>query len=559
MALAGLASCSDDEITPTPATTLGPDYEYVGTDQGNFTAAEWYPGGELGTTDNITRSSYEDETQAVTNLGLSSTFKSGEQLFERNFVQELASTTPFRGLGPAWVRTSCIQCHPGYGHGKRVESYEANSTFGNGYLLVIYHNKDSEETDESGTPLYTKNSYISEVTGMPQTKASSPFLPPVEESGIHISWNNAPEGALPFQFADGETYSLIYPEVTIDETAFNTNPIPKDYEVRLETTIGIYGTGMLDAIDEEDIKEQYQLEAAAGADLNPAMWDKSANDWASSAWYTLADGTKSIKRYTYALTRASLQDGPGANAIWNITNVTRSDRKKLYTTDAWAKAMSENEEVVNTILQDPSSPYYNDGTKEGVQNAILTLLSPNTDQTSNGIHDFSVEMSDQDFYDLMVWHRGLAVPRARNLNSTQVQNGKKIFYEIGCTNCHRPSWTTGQDNYWAPENIKSFAKGLPKYPNQTIWPYTDLVQHRLYMLNDIRTGWCRTTPLWGRGLSLQNTGAQDRLHDARARNVIEAIMWHGYSTESDAFEQAQKFYDLSKEDRDAVVAFIDAI
>ena len=49
------------------------------------------------------------------------------------------------------------------------------------------------------------------------------------------------------------------------------------------------------------------------------------------------------------------------------------------------------------------------------------------------------------------------------------------------------------------------------------------------------------------------------LHDGRARNLTEAIMWHGYSRESDAFRSAEKFYNLPKEDRDAVVAFIRAI
>ena len=71
--------------------------------------------------------------------------------------------------------------------------------------------------------------------------------------------------------------------------------------------------------------------------------------------------------------------------------------------------------------------------------------------------------------------------------------------------------------------------------------------------------WCRTTPLWGRGLSKANTGAEDRLHDDRARNVIEAIMWHGYSKKSDAYAATEKFYYLSPADREAVVAFIDAI
>ena len=54
----------------------------------------------------------------------------------------------------------------------------------------------------------------------------------------------------------------------------------------------------------------------------------------------------------------------------------------------------------------------------------------------------------------------------------------------------------------------------------------------------------------------------DRLHDCRARNVIEAIMWHGCSREggqSDASWSVEKFRQLSKADRDAVVKFINAI
>ncbi len=560
-----VTACSDDKVT-TSGTE--PDEKYVGQAVGNFTEAEWYPGGIDGTTDNVGSASYEDETPAVTALGLSSTFKSGELFFERNFVETNTSTTPFRGLGPAWVRSSCIQCHPGYGHGKRVESYDANSTAGNGYLLVVYPPPAGPAVDANGkTNKNDATSNITEVTGMPQTKASSPFLPPVDESGIKIEWKKADDGALPTKFADGETYELIYPEVTIAPSAFNTDPVPDNYEVRLENTIGIYGTGLLDAISEADLKAQYQ-ESAKHATLNPAMWDSVANDWAPTAYYSLADGkwadgtdakgVKAIKRYTYALTRASPQDGPGANAIWNITNVTRSDRRKLNTTDAWAKAMSENASVIAAIKNDPSSPYHADGTDDGIKNAVRTLLSPNTDQSGNGIHSFVDEMSDKDYYDLMVWHRGLAVPRARNLNSTEVQRGKQLFYEMGCTNCHRPSWTTGNDNYWTSNNVAAQGQ-LPRYQSQTIWPYSDMLQHRLFMKNDIRTGWRRTTPLWGRGLSMSNTGASDRLHDARARTVVEAIMWHGYSKKSDAYTAAEKFYNLKKADRDAVVAFIEAI
>ena len=537
------------------------DAKYIGQAVGNFSADEWYPGGRLGTTDNVTEGCYEDETPAVTEMGLSRAFNLGEAAFERNFT---INTEPFKGLGPAYLRTSCLDCHPGYGHGKRQEYYKAG--YGNGYLLVVYHPADGANSDDGP--------YVAEVTGMPQTKAVAPFLPPIDEDQIVLNWLKVDqmESGLPMTFPDGESYELIYPELSIPEKAFNTDPTPyqtgnKAVAFRLESTIGIIGTGLLDAIPEEDIKAQYQAEAPY-VELNPAFWDKAANDFAPTAWYTLAEGrfadgtpapagTRKLKRFTYAMTRASLQDGAGANAIWNITNVSRGDRPYLYTTKAWAQAMSQNESVIAAIQADPSSPYYADGTKEGIAAAVRGLLDPSTNQFDNEWHNFTPEMGDDQYYNFLVWHRGLSIPRARDLNREEVQRGKRLFTEMGCASCHRPEWNTKTDNYWAPAIVDG--KPLPRYENQKIYPYTDMIQHRLYMKNGIHGSWCRTTPLWGRGLSKANTGAEDRLHDDRARNVVEAIMWHGYSKKSDAYDSTEKFYKLSKSDRDAVVEFINAI
>ncbi len=582
-----LGACSDDDEVPADGGgslgSLVPADSVFGVANDVFSAEEWYPGGQLGTTEGV---SYSDPAPAVTAVsGMETSFNKGEDFFEHLYT---ITEAPRKGLGPAWTRNSCIHCHPGYGHGKRQDSYRAN-TVGNGYLLVVYHPTAGVAAD--GTA-YAANSYISEVTGMPQTQAMHPFKAPIDESQISITWvpvTSMPSG-LPMTFPDGESYSLIYPEVTIPQTAFNTNPLPDNYEVRLESTIGIYGTGLLDAIDQDSMKLEYQRQAAAAIArgenvsdaLNPAMWDASANDWAASAWYNLADGQQRIKKFTYAMTRGSLQDGAGANAIWNITNVTRSDRHYLYTTKPWAKAMAEDREVIDYIKQhgsDRSSvlyPYYADGTDEGIAERVNLLLGLNAASDSATFRRYFVdgapyngeeEMSDKDYYDFMVWHRGLAVPAARDLNTDEVKRGKQLFMQMGCASCHRPSWTTGDDEYWVDNSIKAYAAAngldaqniLPRFPRQKIWPYTDMVQHRLFMANDIRTGWCRTTPLWGRGLSRRLTGADDRLHDCRARNVVEAIMWHGYSAESDAFSSAKQFYNLSKADRDAVVAFIEAI
>lgn len=564
-------ACSDDD-EKSGGTIVETDAKYVGQAVGNFSADEWYPGGQLGTTDNTVAGCYEDPAPAVEQQGLTENFFIGEQLFERQFT---INTGAFKGLGPASVRTSCLDCHPGYGHGKRKDSYSTAYGNGNGYLLVVYHPTDGANSNDGG--------YISEVTGMPQTQATSPFLPPIDESQIRLEWKKvtAMESGLPLKFADGESYELIYPELDIPVSAFNTDPKPSNLAFRLESTIGIMGTGLIDAIDNKAIEEQYAAEAKALRDagldvseyLNPNFWDESTQSMAAGAYYpvfgkdgvsggTYADGGaytdgKLVKRYTYALTRGSLQDGPGANAIWNITNVSRQDRPKLYSTKAWATAMSNNSDVINAIKADPTSPYYADGTDEGIKNAVSILLDPSTNQFDNEIYNFTPDQSMDNFYALMVWHRGLAIPRARNLNDEDVQRGKELFMEMGCATCHRPKWETSDDNYITPDAIAD--KKLPRYKNQTIYPYSDFVQHKLYMINDIHGSWCRTTPLWGRGLSSINTGAEDRLHDCRARNEVEAIMWHAYSKKSHAYESAKKFYDLPKADRDAVVKFLRAI
>ena len=555
----GLTGCSDSSDTIEENPLLGeltPSEDVFGKATGNFTAEEWYPGGQLGTTE---KASYSAATPAVVNIaGMESDFNTGEDFFEHLYTFE---QEPRKGLGPAWVRNSCIACHPSYGHGKRQTEYRANQ-IGNGYLLVIYHPDD--------------NSYVSEVTGMPQTQAAAPFKAPIDESLISIEWKTvtAMESGLPMQFEDEGGYSLIYPEVRIPQEAFNTNPKPSNYDVRLESTIGIYGTALLDAISDEDIEAQWKSESRF-VTLNPAMWDNEAKTFKPAAYYSAKynDTGKHhgdhgpLKRFTYAMTRGSLQDGAGSNAIWNITNVSRSDRNWLYTTSAWAQAMSEDPDVIASIKADPSSPYYADGSEAKIADAVRNLLDPSTNQFDNQWHKFAPEMNDKQYYQFMVWHRGLAVPAARNLNSSDVQRGKELFSQIGCAQCHRPSWTTGSDDMWIDASIKAYAKSigkdanqlLPRYPGQTIWPYTDMVQHRLFMENDIRTGWCRTTPLWGRGLSRRLTGADDRLHDCRARTVVEAIMWHGYSKQSDAYRATEKFYHLKKADRDAVVKFIESI
>lgn len=509
----------------------------------SWIAVETYAGGELGTTFNRSASAFEDPAPAVEQAGMEYDFKQGEYFFERTFTQ---NTEPFDGLGPLYLRASCLDCHPGYGHGKRMERYRWND-YGNGYLLVLYDPSD--------------NSYLTSLTGMPQTQAVAPFKAPLDETKISIEWKEYTD-EWGNEFPDGEKYSLIYPEVTIPADAYYVPILSKNGEldasevgIRLESTIGIYGSGLIDAIPDDSLLVQYQKEEAMGLPLNPAIY--AGGQWQSQYSNTRqGDGEKHPFRYTYALSRGAVQDGPGANAIWNITNVTRSDRRYHYMTAAYATKASQDPEVQAEFYN--YFPEYR--TDAGVEKDIYNyLMGEYKDEDGNTVAVVDAEMNDEDYVDFMVWHRGLAVPAARDLDDPVVQRGRKLFREIGCATCHRPSWKTGADELNDPNNFFSHGDSrLPKYPYQTIWPYSDFVQHQLKMVNDIRGGWCRTTPLWGRGLSQICSGHQDRLHDCRARNVIEAIMWHGGSG-SDARKSTEAFRELTVDDRNAIVAFINAI
>ena len=572
-----LTSCHDDDNN-TPRSDEG---AYVGKAVGNFAASEWLPGGELGTTDNVGSNAFSDEAPVVdNNKEHFDLFFQGEQIMERQYT---VNTGAFKGLGPASVRRSCFDCHPNYGHGKFFQQYTTKYANGNGYLLAIY--KASPDPDNSDG-LSNDGDFIKEVTGMPQTQAVEPFKAPIEESGIHFSWptlgtNEAKNDVWPqhmkdgyFAYPDGTAMpKLQYPEVHIDQDAFNTNPKPTNYAVRIETTIGLQGVGLIDAIPEDSIKAQYEKEYRyfVSAGLDPAEYINSTfyNGSTFGSLYAVgngqyADGTKTVKgqstalkRYSYALTRAVLADANGANAVWNIPNVSRPDRPNLYTTDAWAKAMSLDNGVIAKIKADPTSPYYGDGTTDSIRACVYNLLRPGTNQFDNPWHSFTPEMSADQFYAFMVWHRGLAIPRARNLNDPDVQRGKTLFNEWGCASCHRAKWQTTDDNYWMPEMLAG--KTLPQFKNQTIYPYSDFVQHKLYMKNDVHGSWCRTTPLWGRGLEYSNTGAEDRMHDCRARNEEEAILWHMYNKKSHAYHSALNFYNAPKADRDAVIKFLQSI
>ncbi|GFM68914.1 di-heme oxidoredictase family protein [Pseudomonas lijiangensis] len=164
--------------------------------------------------------------------------------------------------------------------------------------------------------------------------------------------------------------------------------------------------------------------------------------------------------------------------------------------------------------------------------------------------DGEPEVSDNILRLVEFYTRNLAVPARRNVDDPQVLAGKNLFFKAGCQQCHTPQFTTRAD---AAE---------PELANQVIRPYSDLLLHDMGEgLADNRTEFqasgreWRTPPLWGLGLTETVNGHTQFLHDGRARNVMEAILWHG--GEAQAAQRQVLAFDADQ--RAALLAFLNSL
>ncbi|MGY5540555.1 di-heme oxidoreductase family protein [Vibrio brasiliensis] len=162
----------------------------------------------------------------------------------------------------------------------------------------------------------------------------------------------------------------------------------------------------------------------------------------------------------------------------------------------------------------------------------------------------SPEVSDNilDFVEFYSQH--LAVPARRNINKPEVKLGQQLFAKVGCESCHKT-------------NVKTATREeLPSLSNQTIHPYTDMLLHDMgpgladnrpeYLANGQE--W-RTQPLWGIGYTKEVNGHTYFLHDGRARNLMEAVLWHGGEAEA----AKQKVLQFNQTERDALIAFLNSL
>lgn len=179
-----------------------------------------------------------------------------------------------------------------------------------------------------------------------------------------------------------------------------------------------------------------------------------------------------------------------------------------------------------------------------------SLTSGQMEYTEHLYKSESPEIADKLLGKVVVYLQTLAPPARRDWRDPQVLRGKELFTQANCTACHIPVVKTG------------IHAQVPELSEQIIRPYTDLLLHDMGEgLSDGRPDFAasgrewRTPPLWGIGLTEVVNGHTYFLHDGRARNLEEAILWHGGEAES----SKNAVLKMDKAEREALLAFLKSL
>ena len=417
-------------------------------------------------------------------------FYSGRALAHQPWVKAPSSTTARDGLGPIYNARTCLACHINGGRG--LMPVDSKSRLVHGIVRLSLPGVDSIKgivpDSQYGDQLQTQSIALAHQLGL--TQFTEQDVKP--EANVYIEWSTQT-----YTYADGNSVELRKPKLRFENLAYGE--FNEKIQLSLRNAPAIIGGGLLELISEkqlvQNVVEQGQHLKISGR-LN-RVWNPKTRRLEVGRF-----GWKANKPNLLVQTAAAFHGDMG------ISN-----------------PLFPNQPCVNTQTNCRQAITGND--KEGfeINNKLLQQVT------------------------FFVQHIG--VPAASEpKNRERYQLGKKLFAELDCIVCHKPSYTT-------EKSIQ-----FPALSEQKIWPYTDLLLHDMGIgLSDGRSDYLasgrewKTPPLWGIGLSTQVNGSQLLLHDGRARSVEEAIVWHGGEAQSSKL----KFTRLSQSQRQALIYFVESL
>jgi CxxC motif-containing protein (DUF1111 family) len=354
--------------------------------------------------------------------------------------------------------------------------------------------------------------------GRPQTDGE------VESSGL-IFRVGVVDGA-------GQRPHSVYGEQIQDRSILGVAP---EARVRMETASidGRFPDGALYTLEEP----RYSLEVTEGGGAELARLSPRVATQLVGLGLLEAIAEESIR----ARADPEDRDGDGVSGRANIVFDRRTGEPALGRFGWKASQPTIEQQVASAFQQDlgiTSSLFPREALTE-LQLGTLTYVSGG-----------QPELDDRKLERISFYCRVLGVPAQRAADDPAVRRGAWLFTDVGCAACHVPEHETGD---YLP---------VPAYSNVRIRPYTDLLLHDMgpSLADELGEGqaapgeW-RTPPLWGIGLFATVNGHTRYLHDGRARNLEEAILWHG----GEAARSRAAYEQLPAAERAALVAFLNSL
>lgn len=299
------------------------------------------------------------------------------------------------------------------------------------------------------------------------------------------------------EYADGTPYVLRRPNYEFMDLAFG--PLGADILFSPRVAPAVHGMGLLEAIPEEAILSLADPDDEDGDGISGRpnfVWSAEHQE-------------KALGRFGWKANVATLHEQDASAALGDMG-------------------------ITTSLFPHDNCP----AAQEGCQRA------PN----GNG-ENGAPEMSDKQLDKMTFYVSTLAVPARRDMLDQQVMAGAILFEKAKCASCHTPQMRTGE------HHIAALA-------NQNIQPFTDLLLHDMGEgLADNRPDFeasgreWRTPPLWGIGLVQVVNKHTNFLHDGRARNLEEAILWHGGEAEA----SKEMFKSMNKNERESLIRFLNSL
>jgi CxxC motif-containing protein (DUF1111 family) len=419
-------------------------------------------------------------------------FKVGNAIFRKLWVAAPSSTQASDGLGPLYNARGCQNCHLKDGRGRPPLANWPDETAVSMFLRLSI----PPETDEDRR-LLAEHKILTVPDPVYGGQLQNIAIQGHDGEGqMHIDYSD-----VPVTLAGGQTVTLRKPTYSVVELKYG--PLHPKAMLSPRVSPQMIGLGLVEAIPEADIR----------ADADPD--DKNA------------DGISGRTNEVWSTAQKKVMLGRFG---WKAGQPTILDQS--------AHAAAGDIGLSNPVMPQAS------GDCTPTQKACLD--APNGNTAAQGGFELG-----QELLDLVVFYaENLAVPERRAPSDATVLEGKALFHRTGCAACHRPTFTTGT------------APGQPHLSNQKIWPYSDFLLHDMGEgLADGRPEgdadgqeW-RTAPLWGVGLTEAVSAHTFLLHDGRARNVEEAILWHG----GEAQKARDAYAALSPEERAALLKFVNSL